>query len=280
MKTVHIITGPTASGKSARAYALAESHHGVVINADAMQCYAPLPILSAQPTVDEQKEIPHRMYGFLNPLEKLNAARWAELARAEIENAFADGLQPILCGGTGLYLKALTEGMAVVPDIDPSVRMNLQTRLTAEGLPALYAELQKIDAELAARLKPNDTQRILRGLEVFIGTNRKLSEWQQAEHLCPPEYEFKWEIILPEREVLYDKINHRTHAMIAGGVLDEVRGVEIPEASTAWKTHGYREFRSHLRGEISLDEAITQTQQVTRNYAKRQFTWWRNQSLR
>lgn len=260
-----------------RALEVAHAVGGVVINADAMQCYAPLPILSAQPTAGEQKEISHRMYGFLQPDEKLNAARWAELARNEIEHAFAAGKQPILCGGSGLYLKALTEGMAAVPDIDPSVRAGLQARLTAEGFEKLAAELQRVDPELAARLKPNDTQRTLRGLEVFVGTGRKLSDWQNSEHHAPPEYKFTWEIILPERDVLYGKINERTHAMLAAGVLDEVRGVEIPETSTAWKTHGYREFKSHLRGEISLDEAIAQTQQVTRNYAKRQFTWWRGQ---
>lgn len=279
MKCVHIITGPTASGKSARALALARTMNGVVINADAMQCYAPLPILSAQPTADEQNEIPHRMYGLLEFNEKLNAANWAKLAQKEIEAAFASGQQPILCGGAGLYLRALTQGMAIIPDIDPSVRENLQSRLAAEGLEKLYAELQQADAALAARLKPNDTQRILRGLEVFAGTGRKLSDWQQDKHHQPPEYEFKWEIILPERDVLYDKINQRTHVMLAAGVLNEVAQVDIPESSTAWKTHGYREFKSHLRGEISLDDAIAQTQQVTRNYAKRQYTWWRNQSL-
>lgn len=257
---------------------MARAAGGVVINADAMQCYSPLPVLSAQPTADERRKIPHRMYGFLQPHEKLNAARWAELAHAEIENAFAAGAQPVLCGGTGLYLKALTEGMAVIPDIDPSVRADLQARLAAEGLEKLSAELQRTDPELAARLKPNDTQRTLRGLEVLIGTGKKLSDWQQSEHATPPAYEFKWEIILPERDALYEKINARTHIMIAAGVLDEVAAVEIPEDSTAWKTHGYREFRSHLRGEIALDEAIAQTQQVTRNYAKRQFTWLRGQA--
>ncbi len=280
MKSVHIITGPTASGKSARALEVAREAGGVIINADAMQCYGPLPILSAQPTLGEREEVPHRMYGFLQPDEKLNAARWAELARAEIEKAFIIGQQPILCGGTGLYLKALTEGMAIIPDIDPSVRAGLQERLAAENLSSLYTDLQHLDAKLAERLKPNDTQRILRGLEVLIGTGKKLSEWQQDRHYAPPEYEFKWEIILPERNALYEKINARTHAMITVGVLEEVRGVDIPETSTAWKTHGYREFKSHLCGEISLDEAIAQTQQVTRNYAKRQFTWLRGRGKR
>jgi tRNA dimethylallyltransferase len=278
MKKVHIITGPTACGKSARALAVARAGNGVVINADAMQCYAPLPILSAQPTTAERAEIPHRLYGCLQPDEKLNAARWAELARGEIETALVMGQLPILCGGTGLYLQALTQGMAIIPDIDPSVRQNLQARVQHEGLEKLYAELQGADVVLAARLKPNDTQRILRGLEVFIGTGKKLSDWQNSKHAAPAPYDFQWEIILPEREALYDKINARTHAMIAAGVLDEVAAVDISDSSTAWKTHGYREFRAHLRGEISLDEATRQTQQVTRNYAKRQFTWWRGQA--
>ena len=280
MKSVVIITGPTASGKSARALAVARAANGVVINADAMQCYAPLPILSAQPSVAERVNIPHRLYGFLQPEENLNAARWAELADAEIAAAHRAGLLPILCGGSGLYLKALTSGMARVPDIDPAVRQNLQLRLTAEGLAELYSELSHVDAELAARLKPTDTQRILRGLEVFIGTGKKLSDWQFDEHHQPTEYDFKWEIILPPREQLYENINVRTHQMITAGVLDEVCGVDIPEFSTAYKTHGYREFKSHLRGDISLDDAIAATQQVTRNYAKRQFTWWRGQAPR
>jgi tRNA dimethylallyltransferase len=277
MKRVHIIAGPTASGKSAKALALARAENGVVINADAMQCYAPLPKLSAQPTPEERAEIPHRMYGFLDVHDTMNAARWAELATREIEAAHAAGQLPILCGGTGLYLQALTRGMAIITDIDPSVRENLMRRAEAEGLETLYNELAAVDAVLGARFKPTDRQRILRGLEVYIGTGRPLSEWQAGEHSRPPEYNFTWEILQPEREQLYANINNRTHQMIAGGVLDEVRAVEIPPTSTAWKTHGYREFKKHLAGELSLDEAITLTQNVTRQYAKRQYTWWRNQ---
>jgi len=278
MKSVIIITGPTASGKSACALELAHRLDGVVINADAMQCYAPLPILSAQPSAAERAAIPHRLYGFLQAEENLNAARWAELAKMEIQAAHVAGLLPILCGGSGLYLKALTSGMAKIPEINPAVRAGLQQRLAAEGLAKLYLELSRMDAELAARLKPTDTQRILRGLEVFIGTKKKLSDWQTDEHSRPPEYNFEWDILLPTREQLYGNINMRTYQMIAAGVLNEVRAVDIPETSTAWKTHGYREFKSYLRDEISLDAAITATQQVTRNYAKRQFTWWRGQT--
>jgi len=275
MKSVVIITGPTASGKSACALELARRLDGVVINADAMQCYAPLPILSAQPSAAERAEIPHRLYGFLRPEENLNAARWAELAGTEIAAAHTAGMLPILCGGSGLYLKALTSGMAKIPDIDPAVRAGLQQRLLAKDLSELYLELSRVDVELAARLKSTDTQRILRGLEVFIGTGKKLSEWQNGEHSQPPEYDFEWDILLPTREQLYENINMRTHQMIVASVLDEVRAVDIPETSTAYKTHGYREFKSYLRNETSLDAAITATQQVTRNYAKRQFTWWR-----
>lgn len=277
MKKVIIITGPTASGKSARALERARADHGRVINADAMQCFAPLPILSAQPSTAERAEVPHRLYGFLPPDTMLNAGRWADLARTEIAAGHAAGTLPILCGGSGLYLKALTSGVAQMPSIDPSVRANLQARLVAEGLVELYAELMHVDASLAARLKAGDTQRILRGLEVFTGTGRKLSDWQSGEHTPPLEYDFEWEIILPPREDLYRNINARTHQMIAAGVLDEVRAAEIPETSTAYKTHGYREFKNYLAGGISLGDAITATQQATRNYAKRQFTWWRGQ---
>ena len=281
MKTqrVHILAGPTASGKSSRAMAVARAAGGVIINADAMQCYAPLPILSAQPSVADRAALPHRLYGFLQPTDSINAAKWAELALHEIENVLTAGQLPIVCGGTGLYLKALTQGMAKIPDIDPAIRQSLQARLADEGLPKLYDELKTRDAALAARLKAGDTQRILRGLEVVIGTGRPLSEWQSGEHTRPPAYDFRLEIILPEREQLYENINHRTHQMIAMGVLDEVRAADIPPQSLAYKTLGYAEFRRHLTNEIPLDEAIELTQTLTRQYAKRQMTWWRNQRI-
>ena len=276
---VHILAGPTASGKSSRALALALATDGVIINADAMQCYAPLPILSAQPSAADLAAAPHRLYGFLQPTDSINAAKWAEIALREIEKVLANGQLPIVCGGTGLYLKALTQGMAKIPDIDPAIRQNLQQRLADEGLPKLYEELKSRDAALATRLKAGDTQRILRGLEVVIGTGRPLSIWQSGEHTRPPAYEFACEIILPEREQLYENINQRTHQMVEHSVLDEVRGADIPPESLAHKTLGYAEFRRHLANEITLDEAITLTQTLTRQYAKRQMTWWRNQRI-
>ncbi len=277
MRHVIIIMGPTASGKSARALALACESNGIVINADAMQCYRPLPILSAQPTVEEQAQVPHQLYGLLAPDDMMTAARWRELALVEIERAFAAGQQPILCGGTGFYIKALLEGLAEIPAIDLAMRENLNAQQAAVGNAILYAELAQCDADSAARIKVGDTQRLLRALEVYHGTGQSLTWWQTQGKSAAPDWTHEIITIMPPRDDLYTRINQRTHDMLANHVLDEVAVVEIAETSPAWKTHGYREFKAYLAGRLSLDEAIAQTQQVTRNYAKRQMTWLRNQ---
>lgn len=276
---VMIITGPTASGKSARALDVARQHEGWVINADAMQCYKPLPILSAQPTGAEQKEIPHHLYGFADPAENITAAHWVRLAVPVIEAAWRANALPILCGGTGFYLKTLTHGMAELPSIDAAIRTTLQARLNKENLPALYQELQQYDAVLAQRIKPTDTQRILRGLEVYHGTGRALSEWQSMPATSRLSADYEWQVLNPPRAQLWHQIEKRFDEMLQAGVLDEIAAANIPATSSAYKTHGYRELKAYLANEIPMEIARERTILQTRQYAKRQVTWLRGQGL-
>ncbi|MFD1380197.1 tRNA (adenosine(37)-N6)-dimethylallyltransferase MiaA [Fodinicurvata halophila] len=180
-----IVAGPTASGKSGLALRLAEAFEGTVVNADALQIYRDIPILSAQPGQGEQARVPHRLYGFAEAWEQYSAGRWAELARGEMEAAHASGRLPILTGGTGLYLKALEEGLATAPQVESGTRAAARERLRALGREAFVAEVQRLDPDSAARLHPNDTQRLLRAWEVAEGTGRPLSEWQRRTAIPP-----------------------------------------------------------------------------------------------
>ncbi len=276
---VLMIVGPTASGKSAQALDIAQQQQGWIINADVMQCYAPLPILSAQPNVIEQVQVPHHLYGFADPTENLTAADWVDKVIPIIEAAWAAAALPILCGGTGFYLKTLTQGMAAIPAIDPAIRQQLQHRLTEGGLPIIYQELQKRDPVLATKLKPTDTQRILRGVEVYHGTGTPLSVWQNQPTQPRLTADYQWQVLNPPRKQLWQQIETRFDLMMAAGVLNEVAQAEIPANSSAYKTHGYRELKAYLANEMSFEAARERTILQTRQYAKRQTTWLRGQNL-
>jgi tRNA dimethylallyltransferase len=272
---VLIVAGPTASGKSAFAKRLAQGKNGVILNGDSLQVYHGLEILTDQPSPEDQKEFPHRLYGFLDPHQTWSAGKWISLLLPEVEAILKEGRTPIVVGGTGLYLKALSEGISPLPPVDPDVRKELQAQGQTQD--SLYDELQTIDPELAARIDRHDRQRTLRGLEVFHGTGKPLSFWQSQKPIQPP-YEFEKILLMPQKEELERRMRTRLENMLEKGVLKEVSHVlSSSPSTTALKAIGLREFGSYLDGRCSLDEAKELILIHTRQYAKRQRTWFRHQ---
>jgi tRNA dimethylallyltransferase len=281
---VIVITGPTASGKSALALAVAERHGGTVINADAMQTYDAFPILTAQPTTPERQRVPHVLYGVLPLSETLSAARWRDLASAEIERCFAAGRTPVLCGGSGLYLRTLMRGIAAIPDTPAGLRDQANADWKTMGAEAFRARLAEKDPVIVERLKSGDRQRHVRAWEVWLATGRPLSAWQQDEGQQgedqPPPWRFVTVLLAPERGWLRARIEARFDAMLKAGVLGEVRAVFDRQPDARWpglKAHGAPELFAHFRGELTLEEARRIGIDHTRQYAKRQMTWFRHQ---
>jgi len=276
-----LIAGPTASGKSALALELAEQLGGVIINADSMQVYRDLRIITARPTPEEEKQIPHRLYGFVDAAENYSVGRWCRDVKEVLKEVIAQGCVPILVGGTGLYFKALTAGLAAVPAIPADIRTDVRSRLQREGAPALHAELARFDPATAQRVTINDRSRISRALEVVLTTGRTLSDWH-TEGLPPivdPKYAAKT-FIACERKELVHRIETRFAAMLKSGALEEVRRLadrRLDPALPAMKAHGVPWLIRYLNGEISLNEAEAGAIMDTRRYAKRQLTWFRNQ---
>jgi tRNA dimethylallyltransferase len=276
---VIVVTGPTASGKSALALALAERRRGTVINADAMQTYDAFPVLTAQPTAEERARVPHALYGILPISETLSAARWRALATAEIVRALKQGRTPILCGGSGLYLRTLMQGIAAIPDAPPEIRDQANAEWRKMGADAFRARLAAKDPTIVTRLKPGDRQRHVRAWEVWCATGRPLSAWQGAK-LEPAPWRFVITLLSPERAWLRGRIERRFDVMLEHGVLDEVRAVFDRTPDPRWpglKAHGAPEFFSHFRGELTVEEARQIGIDHTRQYAKRQMTWFRHQ---
>jgi tRNA dimethylallyltransferase len=274
-KEVLVVTGPTASGKSALALALAEKRGGTVINADAMQTYDAFPILTAQPTAEERARAPHRLYGVLPLSETLSAARWRDLALAEI----AESPVPILCGGSGLYLRTLMQGISAIPGAASEVRDQANADWNAMGADAFRARLAERDPEIVARLKPGDRQRHVRAWEVVRSTGRPLSEWQKQEGERAP-YQFKTVLLDPDRIWLRQRIEARFDAMLREGVAAEVRAVFDRQPDPKWpglRAHGAPELFRHFRGELTLEQVRRIAIDHTRQYAKRQMTWFRHQ---
>ena len=279
--SVIVVTGPTASGKSALALALAESRKGVVINADAMQTYDAFPILTAQPTADERKHVPHVLYGTLPLSETLSAARWRTLAAAEIERAHAGDQTPILCGGSGLYLRALMQGFAPIPEVPPALRDRGNAEWAEKGGEEFRSRLALRDPATVERLKPGDRQRHVRAWEVLEATGKPLSQWQEAPDVGAPQpWRFVTVLLNPGRAWLRERIETRFDAMLAGGVVAEARAVFDRKPDPKWpglKAHGAPELFAHFRGEIDLARARRIAIDHTRQYAKRQMTWFRGQ---
>lgn len=269
--------GPTASGKSAFALRIAQARPAVIINADAMQMVRDLRVLTARPMPDEEARAEHALYGVLDAAEPTHAARWLAMVQPVIERAWAEGKLPLLVGGTGMYVKALREGLTATPTIPDALRADLRQLDAA----ALYARLQRVDAVMAARLKPGDTQRLARALEVVEATGTSLAEWQ-ARRSQPvfADAVFATYAIDAPRELVYHTIDARFHGMLEKGALEEVRALvarQLAPDTPILKAHGVPELAAHLRGDMALDAAVAKACQNTRNYAKRQMTWNRHQ---
>ncbi len=282
---IHIVIGPTASGKSALALDLARKYDGIVINADSMQIYDGLPTLTAQPSPEEKKSVLHVMYGLLHPHEHCSAGKWREMAGAEIESAFTKNKTPIIVGGTGLYIKALLEGLSKMPLTPPEIRDVANALHKKLGNPGFHEELKKRDPVMAARFHPNHTARLIRAWEVLEHTGRSLAEWQKETKLAPPaHWQFEIHKIMPQRAELHRRCDERFLKMLDHGVLEEVGGFtrriksgEVKSDCLLAKSLGYRPLRDHLDGKITLPEAVIKAQAETRQYAKRQTTWFKNQ---
>jgi tRNA dimethylallyltransferase len=274
-----IITGPTASGKSAFAFDIAKEFNGTIINADSMQIYKELPLLTACPSQKERLEVPHALYNILAHHEACSAALWREKVLLEIQEAFLQKRLPLVTGGTGFYLKALMEGISYIPPIDDDLRE--RTRYLSKENPSfLYEDLQKIDPHLAKRLHPHDTQRVARAWEVMKGTGQSLLYWQTLTKNKKTSLNYKTIILLPDRAHLYQKADERFEEMIKNGAIEEVKDFLAKNPSPdcpLMKALGLRQLKSYLEGEISLENAITSAKIATRQYIKRQYTWFRHQ---
>jgi len=276
---ITLIAGPTASGKSALALERARATGAVILNADSQQLYADLRVLSARPNAEEEAQADHRLYGVADAAEAWSVGRWSRAAMAELE---AIGDRPVLIvGGTGLYFAALTRGLADIPAVPDTVRDQVEARFAALGEPAFRRTLGEVDAAAAARIAPGDRQRLVRAQAVFDHTGRALSDWTaQTRPLLAPGGWSGW-VVEPDRAALYARCDARVEAMVREGALAEVEALMargLDPALPAMKAVGVREIAAHLKGETTRDEAIAATRQATRNYAKRQLTWFRNQT--
>jgi tRNA dimethylallyltransferase len=277
---VIIIAGPTASGKSALGLALAVIYGGTIVNADALQTYRDLKILTARPGAAEEARAPHRLYGYLDAAVRGSAASWREAALAEVAAAQAAASLPIVVGGTGLYLRALMQGLAPVPDIPPQTRDEAVALHRSLGGVGFRERLAALDPVSAARLPPGDRTRLIRAYQVVRATGIPIGEWQQRRAAAPPPHRFAAILLTPPREALYAACDARLAAMIAAGGLDEARALlarDLDPDLPAMKAVGVPELCRHLRGEIALSDAVAAAQTATRRYAKRQMTWFRHQ---
>ena len=281
-QSVALIAGPTASGKSDLAVSLAialqeQGRRAVVINADSAQVYSDLRILSARPSTEDMRGIEHRLFGTWDGATACSAADWAAAAKREISLLHAENAVSILVGGTGLYMRTLLDGIAPVPEIDPEVRAVVRSMTAGE----LYAALKVEDAERASVLDAADVQRLSRALEVVRSTGRPLSYWQQQlEGGIADDIDLHPLVLLPDRDWLYERCDRRFSLMMEQGAIGEVEALlarSLDPSLPVMRAIGVPEIASHLKGELALDEAIAAGQQATRNYAKRQYTWFRRQ---
>ena len=274
-KSAVLIAGPTASGKSALALRLACERDGVIINADSMQVYRELRILSARPSPDEEGRAPHRLYGHVSGADEYSVGRWLQDARLEMQACWAIGRLPIVVGGTGLYFMALQGGLAEVPPIPSDIRE--KWRCFAGDL---HVQLYKRDATGAARLNPSDKQRIIRALEVVDATGKPLSVWQNEARSDAFLNDINVERLFVDvpREALYVRAERRFDLMMQQGAVEEVAALpDLPPDQPMMKAIGVPELLAHLRGDTSIDDAVMNAKTATRQYIKRQLTWWRGQ---
>lgn len=284
-KTIHIIAGPTAGGKSALALRRTIDTGGEIINIDSRQIYNELPILSAQPPEEDLRAAPHHLYGVMDPNDNCSAGVWLGMAMPLINDLLSKGVTPIVTGGNGMYIKALLEGMSPIPDIPPEIRDAANARQQELGNPAFYEELKKRDPETAALYHPMHTARLVHAWEILEATGKPFAYWQSLPREAPPDdWMFDITIVMPPREKLYANCNARFHQMIAMGAVEELeafdRKVEeglISKDAILIKTVGAQALRDWRKGMIAKEEAIDLAQTETRHYAKRQTTWFNNQ---
>lgn len=277
-----IIAGPTCSGKSALALHLAHHLDGIIINADAMQCYKDLRIITARPSISDEQQIPHRLYGILAGNQIGNTAWWREQALQMLEFCWKEKKLPILCGGTGMYFHALIHGIAIIPEPSIEAREEARSRVTHEGPEALHQALQKHDPETAIRINPTDSQRIARAWEVWRSTGHGLRYWQQQPALPGADCQFTALRLDPPRPLLHQAIADRFKQMVALGACEEVKQFlerDPPLESPLRRAHGVPEISLYLKQEITLDEAIDQAITNTKRYVKRQSTWFKHHKL-
>ncbi len=272
-----LIAGPTASGKSAVSLALARELGGTVVNADAMQVYRDLHIVTARPDAEAEAQVPHRLYGHVDAAVRYSAGRWLGEARAILRELADEGRWAVVTGGTGLYFKALTEGLADIPAVDPQIEKYWRARLAEKGPAALHEALEHGDPQGAAAIRPSDSQRLVRALAVLVSTGRPLSSFhgEGAAGAMPRRL-----VVMPERADLYARIEARFEAMVGEGALSEVEALmarRLDPNLPAMKAIGVPELSRHLAGELSLADAITEAKTRSRRYAKRQMTWIRGQ---
>ena len=278
---VILLAGPTASGKSALALALAEKFGGTIINADSMQVYLDLRLITARPSVEEERRMPHALYGHVDAAENYSVGAWRSEAAAELAMAERQSRAAIVVGGTGLYFNALTRGLTAMPPIPKQVRDDVRARLKSDGAAALHDELKRLDPHAAARLNRGDRARISRALEVMVATGRSIRDWHEDAKPDGPDSLRAVRIFLsPERDELARRIGARFDAMIEAGAIEEVRALmarNLDPSLPAMKAHGVPWLIRQLRGEITLEQAVEGAKRDTRQYTKRQETWFRNQ---
>ncbi|MDC0344545.1 tRNA (adenosine(37)-N6)-dimethylallyltransferase MiaA [Alphaproteobacteria bacterium] len=279
---VTIIGGPTASGKSAFAMDYAAQHKGTLICGDSLQLYEAIPLLTAQPTLADKAAVPHELYGILAPHEAAHLGWWLAQVSQKIKQVAREGRTPIVVGGTGMYLRALEQGLADIPSIPPAHRQFIREQAAEKGTPWLYDQLSRADPAMAERLKPNDQQRLLRAYEVVTHTGKSLGHWQKNnDRTLVKDFQTQWTVLLPSKADLLNPIRQRLEKMVIQGALDQVAALlKYPQtlSPTLSKAIGFPEFSAHLKGDISLDDAMNQAAQNTASYVKRQITWFRHQS--
>jgi tRNA dimethylallyltransferase len=276
-----LIAGPTASGKSALALALAGKLGGTIVNADSMQVYRDLRIITARPVPEEERRAPHRLYGQIDAAENYSVGSWCGEAAAVLAESTAQSRMAIFVGGTGLYFNALTRGLAAVPPIPAEIRDAVRARLAGEGAAALHAELVVRDPAAAARLPPGDRARVTRALEVVLATSRSILDWHDDNKPASVDLSGAAKVFLtPDRDELSRAIDARFDAMMAAGALEEVRALaarNLNPSLPAMKAHGVPWLIRHLKGEVTLAAAVEHAKLETRQYTRRQATWFRNQ---
>ncbi len=277
---VHIVCGPTASGKTAYGIELALKNRGEVVNCDSMQVYKYLDIGTGKPTLDEMQGIPHHLMSILEPDEFYSVARYKEDADNTIRGILARGNTPIVVGGTGQYVSALMDNISYGEmETGGELRAELQQQAAGQGTQSVYRRLVELDPEAAKRLSPGDTKRIIRALEIKLTTGRSILDLEAQSRSVASPYEFKVHMMDMPRDQLYDRINRRVDLMVERGLIEETRmfmSWNLPETCPCAKAIAYKEMAAYIRGEQSLEEAKDYLKQKTRNYAKRQLTWFRN----